>query len=128
MENLKSLELFQAGNNCAQAVLLAHAEELGLTESQAKKITACFGGGMCVGDVCGAISGAMIVLGMRHFDTDADAAAEKVKTRKLGMDFMNAMKQLYGSTDCRDIFSQGGRAACTKVMTSVEEMLAAGEG
>ena len=127
METLKSLELFQSGNNCAQAVLLAHAEELGLTESQAKKIAACFGGGMCVGDVCGAISGAMMVLGMRHFATDADPAEEKVKSRKIGMDFMNAMKQLYGSTDCRDILSQGGRAACVKVITSASEMLAAGE-
>ena len=120
---LKSLELFQAGNNCAQAVLMAHAEELGLTTDQAKKLTACLGGGMCVGDICGAISAGMLVLGMRYFDPAGDPPAEKVKTRKLGMDFMNALKEAYGSTDCRDIFSQGGRAACNKVMTSVEEML-----
>ena len=119
----KALELFYAGNNCAQAMLLAHAEEIGLTNEQAKKLTACLGGGMCVGDICGAISAGMLVLGMRHFDPAGDPPAEKVKTRKIGMDFMNALKKEYGITDCRDIFSQGGRAACMKVTTSVEKLL-----
>ncbi|MDO4551557.1 MAG: C-GCAxxG-C-C family protein [Planctomycetia bacterium] len=123
MKTQKALEFFHLGNNCAQAVLMAHAEELGLTEEQAKKMTACFGGGMCVGNICGAISSGMLVLGMKNFDSSAEMAAEKMRIRKLGMNFMKTLTETYGTTSCRDIFSQGGRTACNKVITSVCELL-----
>lgn len=123
-ENAKNaVSLFQSGNNCAQAVLLAYADKIGLSAEDAKKITACFGGGLCTGDVCGAITGAMMVLGMQHFDPVADLAGEKVKTRKIGMDFMREIGEKFGSIDCRDIFSQGGRTQCVKVIETVCEMV-----
>ncbi len=118
-----ALAMFQGGNNCAQAVLLAYADQVGLSAENAKKITACFGGGMCTGGVCGAISAAMMVLGMENFDPKAEVATEKVKTRKIGMDFMKNMAEMFGSTDCTHIFSQGGRTNCVKVIEAVCEKI-----
>lgn len=46
----KSQELFKQKFHCSQAVPAAFAEELGLTEKQALKLGACFGGGMCKGE------------------------------------------------------------------------------
>ena len=49
--------------NCAQAVLMAFAEEVGITSEQAAALAANFGGGMGCGSVCGAVTGALMALG-----------------------------------------------------------------
>lgn len=52
-------------NNCAQTIMRAYAEEMGLTEEQAAAIGCNFGGGMKCGGTCGAITGALMVLGTK---------------------------------------------------------------
>ena len=49
--------------NCAQAVLIPFAEDLGMTREQAGAISAHFGGGMGCGSVCGAVTGALMAMG-----------------------------------------------------------------
>lgn len=57
-------ELFESGYNCAQSVVLAYAEEMGLSRRDAAKISSAFGGGMGrMREVCGAVSGAFMVMG-----------------------------------------------------------------
>ena len=72
MEKEKIAELFMKGIDCSQVVAGAFAEELGITQEEAYKMAAGFGGGMGIGETCGAVVGAMIVLGMKygHFDTE----------------------------------------------------------
>ncbi len=62
----KSVELFGQGYMCSQAVFAAFSEDYGVTEKQALQIGACFGGGMNKGEVCGACTGALMVLGMKY--------------------------------------------------------------
>ena len=50
--------------NCAQSVLLAFAPECGLSEDIANKLGTHFGSGMKMASVCGAITGALMVIGM----------------------------------------------------------------
>ena len=50
--------------NCAQSVLIPFAADCGLTEEQANRLGAHFGSGMKMGATCGAITGALMVLGM----------------------------------------------------------------
>ena len=42
----KARALFSGGCNCAQAVVGAYAEEIGLTQEQAMRLASSFGGGM----------------------------------------------------------------------------------
>lgn len=60
--------------NCCQSVLVAFAEEMGLTEEQAYDLGANFGSGMRCGSVCGTLTGALMVLGMRGCDGEQSAA------------------------------------------------------
>lgn len=53
-------------NNCAQTILRAYAEELGLSEEQAAGLACNFGGGMKCGGVCGAITSGLMVLGAKE--------------------------------------------------------------
>ena len=59
----KALDYFSRGFHCSQSVLAAYADRCGLSEEQALKLGACFGSGMRRGEVCGACSGALMVLG-----------------------------------------------------------------
>ena len=53
----------QVHYNCAQAVLIPFAGDMGLTEEQANALTLNFGAGMGCGAVCGAIAGAFVAMG-----------------------------------------------------------------
>ncbi len=50
--------------NCAQSVLVPFAEKAGLDPEAALKLSACFGSGMNMGSVCGAVTGGLMALGL----------------------------------------------------------------
>ncbi|MGN1003331.1 MAG: C-GCAxxG-C-C family protein [Oscillospiraceae bacterium] len=50
--------------NCAQSVLIPFAKDAGLTEEQANALASNFGSGMRYGSTCGAVTGALMVLGV----------------------------------------------------------------
>lgn len=71
MDHVKvAKQYFAQKYHCSQAVLVAFAEKLGLTEEQALKLGGCFGGGMCKGEVCGACTGALMALGLKYGQSD----------------------------------------------------------
>ena len=75
MEKCKALRAETAVHyNCCQAVLVPFAAEMGVTEEQAYKMGAHFGSGMRHGSTCGAITGALMVLGMLGYDEQAATA------------------------------------------------------
>ena len=56
--------LFLQGIDCSQVVTGEFAHEMKLDQDQARKIASCFGGGMMCGETCGAVTGALMVIGM----------------------------------------------------------------
>ena len=76
---LKAAELFLSGYNCAQAVAVAFTDVTGLTEQQAAKMASAFGGGMGrMREVCGAVSGTLMVLSYVYgYDTPGDDISKK---------------------------------------------------
>ena len=74
--------------NCCQAVLVTFAEDIGLTEQQAFDLGANFGSGMRCGSVCGTLTGALMVLGMRGCDGDRSAA------------FLRQFREKHGEINC----------------------------
>ena len=70
--------------NCAQVVIAALAEELGISEEAAFGFAAGFGGGLRVGDVCGAASGAVMAIGLRYGQIYPNDTAAKGSTVEIG--------------------------------------------
>lgn len=110
----KAQELFSQKYHCSQAVLGAFAEELGITEKQALKLGACFGGGMCKGEVCGACTGALMALGLKYGQCEIGHMSSKTKTNDVTVKFLEAFKDKNGSYMCRellgcDLATQEGR-------------------
>lgn len=88
--------LFREGFNCAQAVFCAFAPDHGLDEETAKRIACGLGGGVGrLREVCGAVTGAALVLGLRG---GTDRTEVYAKVQKLAADFRSKM----GSYICRD--------------------------
>ena len=81
----KSLKLFESKFNCAQSVFASFSEELGLDEKQALKIGGCFGSGMRKGEVCGACTGALMVLGLKYGQNEVGDIENKLKSDKASL-------------------------------------------
>ena len=99
----KALELFSQKYHCSQAVLAAFAEELGITREQALKLGGCFGGGMCKGEVCGACTGALMVLGLKYGQCEIGDTESKAKTSEVTVKFLEAFRSENGSYMCREL-------------------------
>ncbi len=98
----KAEELFLSGCNCAQAVFAAFADEFGLDEELAKRVSCGLGGGVGrLREVCGAVTGAALVIGMRK-GPDKAAAYPDVQ------DFCAKFKGECGSIVCRELLSGVG--------------------
>ncbi len=94
---------FQNGCNCSQAVLAAYAESLGLSEETAIKLATGFGVGLSHGATCGAVSGAIMVLGLRHGGGGPQGLEAKRLTYALAQEFMDAFTERFGSPVCGKI-------------------------
>lgn len=91
---------FSCGLNCAQCVLAQCAPELGYDEEELQNMTAVFGGGMGRGDTCGAVSGALIAIGLALGGDDEDGFAE---AKQIAATFQSAFTEKHGSTICREL-------------------------
>lgn len=63
IEKAKELRSPEKCYNCAETIMMAYADDLGLSETQAECLGCNFGGGMKCGGTCGAITGGLMVLG-----------------------------------------------------------------
>lgn len=112
---------FSEGKNCAQSVLLSFANELNFNQTQALNLTSGFGGGLAHnGKVCGAVSGAIMVLGLKYGSTGKTPAESKEITFRKVNEFITKFKQEFGSLDCKDLIdgidlmTEEGRAESKK--------------
>ena len=70
--------LFREGFSCSQAVLMAFAPGLGMDERQAALVSSAFGGGMARhGWTCGALTGALMAVGLHAGHATAEDTATK---------------------------------------------------
>ena len=114
----KALELFANNFNCSQAVLTAFAADFGLEEELALKLGTSFGGGARNAEICGAVSGALLVLGLKYGHYVATDNEQKSRSYAIAVDYTNRFKETHGSIVCRDLLKYDltipEEAACIK--------------
>lgn len=101
LERAKELRSGSCGNyNCAQAVLVPTWEALGLDHDTGKKLSQNFGAGMKLGSICGAITGGLMVLGIR-------GASEATVA-----EYIRILKERHGnSLNCPDLLRKNQEVA-----------------
>ena len=99
----KAVQYYEGGYLCSQAVLAAYAEEYGLTEEQALKLGTCLGAGMRKGEVCGACTGALMVLGLLYGQYEKGDTASKQHAYAVAEQFLDRFAERNGSYRCNDL-------------------------
>ncbi len=135
----KAIKLYKEEYNCSQAILSAYAEELGIDEQTAIRVASSFGGGIArTGKTCGAVTGALMVIGMKEWNSEVVKEEAKAHvyamSQKLIEEFVNKNKTL----NCEELLGVSvstpeGRAVvkannltgkvCHRVINDVTEIL-----
>ena len=103
MEKKEIAELFMKGIDCSQVVVGAFAEELGITTEEAYKMSAAFGGGMGLGETCGAVVGAMIVLGLKYGHCEVEHMGQKDIMNAKRAEFLQKFQEKYAVCNCKGL-------------------------
>ena len=90
--------------SCAQAVLATFAREMGVDSDLALRVAGALGGGMArMGEMCGAVSGALMVVGLRHGMTRPSDTLQKDHAYAAGKEFVVEFVRRFGSMRCKEL-------------------------
>lgn len=100
----RAASLFEQGFSCSQAVFSAYADQFGLDAEIALRVSGAFGGGMGrMGATCGAVTGALMVIGLKYAKTKPEDDDSKERTYALVQQFADLFQQRNGSTLCKEL-------------------------
>lgn len=100
---VEALAYFNNGLNCAQAVLSAFCETYGLSKEFAYRLANGLGSGFRAGEVCGAVSGAILVIGLKHGQNSLDDFEAKKNCNTNTEEFIHLYQSINGSIICREL-------------------------
>ncbi len=99
-----AIHRFRNGLNCSQSVLATYGPRLGLDETLSHKLASGLGGGLGrTGETCGAVTGAILVLGLRLDSGRAGDKESKDRMAAKAQEFLERFAEANGATRCRDL-------------------------
>ncbi len=104
MDTKQIAEEFIKGYDCSQVVLRHFANKLGITADEANRVAACFGGGMMLGSVCGAYTGALMAIGLKYGHSDPDGLLQQkdIMMAKTAQ-FKEKFVEKFGTVECKEL-------------------------
>ena len=98
------LDSFTGGYNCCQSLLSTYGKIHGLDRAMALKLAGGMGGGLGhTGEVCGFVSAACLLLGLKNGTGDPTA---KLQVNPICLEFCDEFKAKFGSVNCKDIIKR----------------------
>ena len=116
----KANQYHDKGFNCAQGVLCACGEYTGLDEKTALATAGGLGGGCRCGEICGALSGAVIAVGLCSPYTDSQDLAAKDKIADLARYVTGQFKEEFGHVRCEEL--KGKEHTCPEFIGYAAEL------
>lgn len=101
----KALSLFHDGANCAQAILSTYGTEYGMDKETAMRLASSFGGGMGLqGMVCGAVTGAYMVISLKNGNSEISDTESRAKADAIVQEFTSKFKSRRdGKVNCSEL-------------------------
>ena len=96
---------FNSGFNCGASVLAGFCEEYDLDMELALKLAGGLGGGFTDGEICGAASGGVLVVGLKHGPYIQEDKGAKVNCHVKTAQFIEEFKKRHGVLTCRDLLA-----------------------
>jgi C_GCAxxG_C_C family probable redox protein len=101
-----AVEKFLAGYNCAQAVFYSFCDDFDFDKDTALRLACGFGAGMArKQEVCGAISGGIIVLGLRHGSGEGQGRTRTEATYRKVRELMSQFESRHSTCICRTLLN-----------------------
>ncbi|MBN1697271.1 MAG: C_GCAxxG_C_C family protein [Spirochaetales bacterium] len=95
---------FKDGYNCAQSMIYSFADDVGIDTSIALKLSSGFGGGMGrKGNVCGAVTGAILIIGLIYGRGENEDRLKQEETYKYVREFINRFEKKYDTIECKSL-------------------------
>ncbi|UCG68951.1 MAG: C_GCAxxG_C_C family protein [Thermoplasmata archaeon] len=142
MDNSKvedATKYFEGDLNCCQSMIMTYGPDYGLSKDTGIRLGTGFAGGMARhGEVCGAVTGAIMIIGLKFGMKEEDDSQARDKTYELVKEFLDRFKTKHESIRCRDLLecdigTPEGRALanekglfktlCPKLVKSAAEIL-----
>jgi C_GCAxxG_C_C family probable redox protein len=133
-----AVKAFKGGLSCSQAILATYGADQGIPRELALRFASGFSGGMGIGDTCGAVTGALMILGLQFAGPDSDTPQGRAAAKGATIDYIDRFKARRGTVMCRDLLgcdigtSQGMEMArkqglfatlCPKIVYDAAELL-----
>ena len=100
----QAVAFYQQGYTCAQSILASFSERYDFPQSLAFKLGEPFGAGMsCTNDLCGCISGAVMVLGLHYGSTRSNDDTARSNTYQRVQELIRRFTEIHGSIQCPDL-------------------------
>jgi len=99
----QAVDTFRRGINCTQAVLSAYGSRHGLDRESALRLGGAFGSGMNMGETCGAVTGALMVVGLRHARVAGAGFLSRDRTEHETLAFIERFKERNGTVSCKEL-------------------------
>lgn len=97
----KAVECFSSGFNCSQSVISTYCEKYGLDKETAFKLACGFGAGMGYrSQVCGAVTGAIMLIGLKYGKYRLEDTESKDITYRKVKEFIDDFSEKNGSVNC----------------------------
>ena len=136
----EAAELFLEGFNCAQAVLAVFCEDYDMDTETALKTACALGGGCGMAELCGAVSGGALVVGLKYGQYILEDASANANCRARRDEFLKRFIEKHGSSTCRgllgfdyttdegavkynQVFSDRASAPCVEFVRNVAQIL-----
>ena len=107
MNDVKSaVSLFKKGFRCSQAILSTYGSKFNLDRNLALKLASPFGAGMgSLGNTCGAVTGAFMVLGLKYGNSKVGEIKKKEKAYEVTKEFVKRFESRNGTIKCKDLLN-----------------------
>ena len=119
----ESVQAFNEGYCCSQAILSIYGESLNLNQELALKMSIPFCGGMGIKSVCGALTGALMVIGIKE-GVPLKGSENRVNVKSLVIKYIEKFKEEYGTIICEELLKiEDGSTLCPKIVRSSAKIL-----
>ena len=98
-----SVDRFLNGYGCSQAVLTQFCEQFDMDQLTALKISSAFPAGMQMAGVCGAVTGAFMVLGLNFADQESCRSAGRTQVYEAVAEFTRRFRERHTTLDCKEL-------------------------
>ena len=99
----EAVECFCSGAACSQAIVATYGADYGLTREQAMKLASGFAGGMRLGETCGVVTGAFMVLGLKYAGPNCDKRDGREEIYAAMRDFVARFEERNHVVICKEL-------------------------